>query len=128
MRKLYENFHIFHFQKRIVSTETIPGNTVNTDHRNIITGAPKFVNLPPFLQCSVGSVAEFDTVWYVFITVGCFNIFRSTGGFSKYTLLCYKCSTNFCLLISCPKTQTTSKLREPCNFPADKSTSFTIEI
>ena len=28
MRKLYENFHIFHFQKRIVSAETIRGNTV----------------------------------------------------------------------------------------------------
>ena len=28
MQKLYENFHIFHFQKRIVSAETIPGNTV----------------------------------------------------------------------------------------------------
>ena len=25
MRKLYENFHIFYFQKRIVSTETIRG-------------------------------------------------------------------------------------------------------
>ena len=30
MWKLYENFHIFHFQKRIVSTETIHGNTVNS--------------------------------------------------------------------------------------------------
>ena len=29
MRKLYENFQIFHFQKRIVSTETIRRNTVN---------------------------------------------------------------------------------------------------
>ena len=28
MRKLYENFHIFYFQKRIVSAETILGNTV----------------------------------------------------------------------------------------------------
>ena len=28
MRKMYENFHIFHFQKRIVSAETICGNTV----------------------------------------------------------------------------------------------------
>ena len=28
MRKLYENFHILHFQKRIVSAETIRGNTV----------------------------------------------------------------------------------------------------
>ena len=28
MRKLYENFHIFHFQKRIDSAETIHGNTV----------------------------------------------------------------------------------------------------
>ena len=28
MRKLYENFKIFHFQKRIVSTETISRNTV----------------------------------------------------------------------------------------------------
>ena len=28
MRKLYENFHIFHFKKRIVSAETIRGNTV----------------------------------------------------------------------------------------------------
>ena len=28
MWKLYENFHIFHFQKRIVSAETIRGNTV----------------------------------------------------------------------------------------------------
>ena len=28
MRKLYENFHIFHFQKRIVSVETIHRNTV----------------------------------------------------------------------------------------------------
>ena len=26
MRKLYENFHIFYFQKRIVSAETIQGN------------------------------------------------------------------------------------------------------
>ena len=29
MQKIYENFHIFHFQKRIVSAETIRGNTVN---------------------------------------------------------------------------------------------------
>ena len=28
MRKLYENFYIFHFQKRIVSAKTICGNTV----------------------------------------------------------------------------------------------------
>ena len=28
MLKLYENFHIFHFQKRIVSAETIWGNAV----------------------------------------------------------------------------------------------------
>jgi hypothetical protein len=28
MRKLYENFHVLHFQKRIVSAETIRGNTV----------------------------------------------------------------------------------------------------
>ena len=28
MRKLNENIHIFHFQKRIVSAETIFGNTV----------------------------------------------------------------------------------------------------
>ena len=28
MQKLYENFHILHFQKRIVSAETIRGNTV----------------------------------------------------------------------------------------------------
>ena len=27
MQKPYENFHIFHFQKRIVSAETIRGNT-----------------------------------------------------------------------------------------------------
>ena len=29
MRKQYENFHIFHFQKRIVAAETIRGNTVS---------------------------------------------------------------------------------------------------
>ena len=29
MRKLYENVHIFHFQKRIFSAETIRGNTVS---------------------------------------------------------------------------------------------------
>ena len=28
MQKLYENFHIFYFQKRIISAETIRGNTV----------------------------------------------------------------------------------------------------
>ena len=28
MRKLYENFHIFHFQKKIVSAETIRCNTI----------------------------------------------------------------------------------------------------
>ena len=28
MRKLYENIHIFDFQKRIVSSETIRGNMV----------------------------------------------------------------------------------------------------
>ena len=28
MRKLYENFHIFHFKKRIDSGEIIPGNTM----------------------------------------------------------------------------------------------------
>ena len=33
MRKPYENFHIFHFQKRIVSTETICGNTVGNIDR-----------------------------------------------------------------------------------------------
>ena len=29
MRKLYKNFHIFHFQERIVSAETICGNAIN---------------------------------------------------------------------------------------------------
>ena len=29
MQKLYENFHIFHFQKKVVSVETIRGNTVS---------------------------------------------------------------------------------------------------
>ena len=29
MRKLYENFHILNFQKRIVSVETIRGNTIS---------------------------------------------------------------------------------------------------
>ena len=29
MRKVYENFHILHFQKRIVSAEIICGNTVS---------------------------------------------------------------------------------------------------
>ena len=28
MQKIYENFHIFHFQKRIASVETICENTV----------------------------------------------------------------------------------------------------
>ena len=32
MLKLYENFHIFHFQKIIVSAETVRGNTVCTMH------------------------------------------------------------------------------------------------
>jgi hypothetical protein len=31
MRKLYESFHIFHFQKRIVSAESKRGNTVHLD-------------------------------------------------------------------------------------------------
>ena len=29
MQKLYENVHIFHFQKRIVSAKTIRGNIVS---------------------------------------------------------------------------------------------------
>ena len=41
MRKLYENFHIVYFQKRIVSPETIRGNMVNnllfSYNRNAIT-------------------------------------------------------------------------------------------
>ena len=32
MRKLYENFKILHIQKRIVSLETIRGNTVGMFH------------------------------------------------------------------------------------------------
>ena len=32
MQKLYENFHIFYFQKRIVSAETIRGNMVFPIH------------------------------------------------------------------------------------------------
>jgi hypothetical protein len=32
MRKLYENIRIFHFQKRIVSAETICGNTVSINN------------------------------------------------------------------------------------------------
>ena len=31
MQKLYEIFHIFHFQKQIVSAETIRGNTISSD-------------------------------------------------------------------------------------------------
>jgi hypothetical protein len=38
MRKLYENLHIFHFQKRIVSAETICGNTAST-------GGPRLVQI-----------------------------------------------------------------------------------
>ena len=37
MRKLFENFQIFHFQKRIVSAETIHGNTV-TEILIFVTG------------------------------------------------------------------------------------------
>ena len=36
MRKLYENFHILHFQKRIVSVETICGNTVHILDSNVL--------------------------------------------------------------------------------------------
>ena len=46
MRKLYENFHIFYFQKRIVSAETIRGNKVNIDYG-------------PFRQISVDSTLDF---------------------------------------------------------------------
>ena len=35
MQKLHENFHIFHFQKRLVSAETIRGNTVYGCQKNL---------------------------------------------------------------------------------------------
>ena len=35
MWKLYENFHILHFQKRIVSAEAICGNTVLKIHKSL---------------------------------------------------------------------------------------------
>jgi hypothetical protein len=34
MRKLYGNFHIFYFEERIVSTETIRRNTVFKQNAN----------------------------------------------------------------------------------------------
>ena len=44
MRKLYENFHIFHFQKSIVSAETIRGNTVR------IQNSDKYILYAPGLE------------------------------------------------------------------------------
>ena len=32
--EIYENFHIFHFQKRIVSAETIRGNMVTVKQKS----------------------------------------------------------------------------------------------
>ena len=37
MRKLYEIFKVLEIQKRIVSTETICGNTVDTSHSSRIS-------------------------------------------------------------------------------------------
>ena len=36
MRKLYENFHIFHFQKRIVSVETMLVNTYSDSFTSLL--------------------------------------------------------------------------------------------
>ena len=37
MWKLYENFHIFHLQKRIISKETIRGNTIIETSKIVLT-------------------------------------------------------------------------------------------
>ena len=54
MRKLFKNFHIFHFQKRIVSAETVRGNTVfqNFIFFNFVLKPP---GLPDLAQSLTGS-------------------------------------------------------------------------
>ena len=60
MPKLYENFHIFHFQKRIVSAETIRGNTV---FKNPIFKERNFIlSLEPKVKLKEWRI----WYWYVF--------------------------------------------------------------
>jgi hypothetical protein len=61
MKKLYENFHIFHFQKRIVSAETIRGYTVVNFFVNICV--PNIFSPPIGLpSCDQSFIFEFKAV------------------------------------------------------------------
>ena len=65
MRKLYENFHILHFQKRIVSTETIRENTVFIFKVLLEKAIPNltytFSSLPIFIQAGP-SYSKFSVI------------------------------------------------------------------
>ena len=79
MRKLYENFHIFHFQNRIVSAEYICGNTVcwflSKNISNFVPAAWKLDNPYYHIDCSFLCVffqkflpcfQEFLIYWQIF--------------------------------------------------------------
>ena len=74
MRKLYENFRIFHFQKRIVSAETIRGNTVSAiniyieRNQNIINDIA-WVKMGPWLHNSSKNVQ--CQIWCVVCLLQC---------------------------------------------------------
>ena len=53
MRKLYENVHIFHFQKRIVSPKTIRGYTVCEFQENIPAASMNSMLLQKIFQSIV---------------------------------------------------------------------------
>ena len=66
MRKLYENYHIFHFQKRIVSTETKYGTLkiirfscnilpYTTESKGMLENHQMFMqNITPHMLCGGG--------------------------------------------------------------------------
>ena len=67
-RTVYEDFHIFHFQKRIVSTETICGNTIYIlDLQSLSSSIKEFLlNYPQgyhpglhFIRVPIPSTARF---------------------------------------------------------------------
>jgi hypothetical protein len=78
MRKLYENFHIFHFQKRIVSAETIRGNTVTVFLSELVMPKKEGKKFKSIASCqtfklgnswiSIFSVVRFDSNEFSYFT------------------------------------------------------------
>ena len=79
MPELYENFHIFHFQNRIVSTEAIRGNP---EFKNDVTLRLKFRN-PTDIKDRISPFVSHCIIFHktLMISFTALQLFRKTSQF-----------------------------------------------